>query len=358
MINSTRFFITILILLFCFSLQNVFASSAPSKEKSDLESYYAFIRRYDPYAIITGGFSDWRTVSVYRRQAGYHLGYDIALPAGFLVPSGWSGKVVSVEQWASNEWGISILLDNGYIVTLGHLSPTVSIGDKILPGMIVGSVAIDHVDIKIKDNNGNYIDFGKTKGLVPLSPDAVFLSGAAIYLDPAAKAKIIKAKQQELALRTSFFSIMTEYLKEEKQILLDAESELEKMKKLKEEDLISASKLKEAENDLKTQKEEFANIQKGYDFQKKRIEALRKELKAYNAKELAPKKEATNLKNTDKERLKQAQEKAEKYKRLYADGAVSKSEKDDADKEYLRMKNKLILKANEEILEEIFSKNL
>ncbi len=314
--------------------------------KSDLDSYVQLIKKYDPYAIITGWFWDWRSISVYRRNAGYHLGYDIAMPAGCLVPSGWSGTVIAVTPWSSSEWGISLLTNNGYVITFGHLIPCVSVGSPILPGTAVGTVARDHVDIKITDPSGNYIDFGKTSGLFPIDPNAVFMTDKSFYLhSPQNRAKIIKAKQSELSLLKGSSAVMTEYLDEEKILLRDSQENLERMKRLRDEELISTAKLKEEEQNLKNQKEKVQDLQKRYNNQQQRITALRKELKAYNAKELPttpakPKKTS----EIDQKRLKMAKEKMEKYKKLYEEGAVSRFEKEEAEKDYQRLRLEILMK--------------
>lgn len=111
-------------------------------------------------AVVTSGFYDWRTVSQYRRNAGLHLGYDIAMPAGTPVRAGWAGAVVSVAPWTDTEWGVTVVSGNGTEVTYGHVSPSLSVGDGVAVGDVVGTVAYDHVDVKMRDSAGNYVDFG------------------------------------------------------------------------------------------------------------------------------------------------------------------------------------------------------
>ena len=113
-----------------------------------------------PGAVVTGGFYDWRTVSRYRRSAGLHLGYDIAMPAGTPVRVGWAGTVVSVAPWTETEWGVTVLSGSGVEVTYGHVVPGAGMGDRLEPGDVVGRVALDHVDVKMRDSAGNYVDFG------------------------------------------------------------------------------------------------------------------------------------------------------------------------------------------------------
>jgi len=71
----------------------------------DVGGLVALQRTLCPGAVLTGGFYDWRTVSRYRRNAGLHLGYDIAMPAGTPVRAGWPGTVVSVAPWTEGEVG-------------------------------------------------------------------------------------------------------------------------------------------------------------------------------------------------------------------------------------------------------------
>lgn len=155
------------------ALSKKYGLPAPSKpvasEVDGLAGLVSLQRSTYPYAEVTSGFYDWRTVSQYRRNPGLHLGYDIAMPAGTPVRAGWSGTVVSVAPWTGTEWGITVVSGSGMEVTYGHLSPTVHVGDGIAVGDVVGTVAYDHVDVKMRDGAGNYVDFGG-KGTVPASP--------------------------------------------------------------------------------------------------------------------------------------------------------------------------------------------
>ena len=113
-----------------------------------------------PDAVVTSGFYDWRTVSQYRSRAGLHLGYDIAMPAGSPAVTGWGGTVVSVAQWTGAEHGVTILHPSGYETTYGHLRPSVEVGQQVRMGEVVGYVARDHVDVKMRGPDGLYFDFG------------------------------------------------------------------------------------------------------------------------------------------------------------------------------------------------------
>ena len=112
-----------------------------------------------PQASITARFNDWRTVSRYRSHAGLHLGYDIALPGGAAVPAAWGGRVVAVTPWWGPQYGITV--DSGGVeTTYGHLAPLVTVGQIVLTGETVGRTVIDHVDVKMRDTRGAYVDFG------------------------------------------------------------------------------------------------------------------------------------------------------------------------------------------------------
>lgn len=137
------------------------AAFIPSLQKDPLGHLLALQRRNWGAAWVTSTFYDWRTVSRYRRNAGLHLGYDIALPFGTPVSAGWAGTVVAVVPWTSSEWGVTIRAADGSEVTYGHISPTVQNGQQIVPGDTVGRIASDHVDVKMRDNLGRYVPFGE-----------------------------------------------------------------------------------------------------------------------------------------------------------------------------------------------------
>lgn len=130
-------------------------------QKDPLAHLLALQRRHWPGAWVSSTFYDWRTVSKYRRKEGLHLGYDLALPFGTPVSAGWPGTVTSVVPWTTSEYGITVTSREGLSVTYGHLSPTVSVGQEIATGAVVGRVASDHVDVKMKDGLGRYVPFGE-----------------------------------------------------------------------------------------------------------------------------------------------------------------------------------------------------
>ncbi|MBQ7501643.1 peptidoglycan DD-metalloendopeptidase family protein [bacterium] len=113
------------------------------------------------WACVTSTFYDYRSVSIYRRRAGLHLGYDIAMAAGSKVLAGWPGTVVSIAPWSDLEWGVTIASSNGMEVTYGHILPAVSVGTVVQTGDVIGTIAINHVDVKMRDSKGNYVPFGE-----------------------------------------------------------------------------------------------------------------------------------------------------------------------------------------------------
>lgn len=130
-------------------------------DAADLASYVRLLDRHRAGALVTGRFSDWRSTSVYRAMAGLHNGYDIAYPAGTTIVAGWSGQVVSIANWYGAEYGITVQSPAGFRTTYGHLSPLTRVGAWVNPGDIVGRVVNDHVDVKMRNAYGGFIDFAR-----------------------------------------------------------------------------------------------------------------------------------------------------------------------------------------------------
>lgn len=121
----------------------------------------ALQRQSCAWACLTSTFYDYRGLSLYRRQAGLHLGYDIAMEAGSGARVGWPGRVISIAPWAEGEWGVTVLSPDGREVTYGHIVPSVHLGQELQTGQIVGQIAKDHVDVKMRDAQGQYVPFGE-----------------------------------------------------------------------------------------------------------------------------------------------------------------------------------------------------
>lgn len=126
----------------------------------DLAGLVALQQRHYPQAWVSSGFYDWRTTSRYRSAAGLHLGYDIAMPAGAPFAAGWSGVVTGIANWSGPEYGITVESADGTRVTYGHVSPSVHVGAHVQAGDVLGTIAADHLDVKMRDAAGNYLDFG------------------------------------------------------------------------------------------------------------------------------------------------------------------------------------------------------
>ncbi len=133
------------------------------KTFNSLAQYMDLVRKFYSPAVVSSTFYDWRDVSKYRRVAGLHNGYDIAMPAGTAVVAGWSGEVTDIVQWYGQEYGVTVKSSGNIYVTYGHITPLVSVGQKVVPGTLLGLVVVDHVDVKMRDGNYSYIDFASTQ---------------------------------------------------------------------------------------------------------------------------------------------------------------------------------------------------
>jgi hypothetical protein len=133
----------------------------------DLADYVQMQQRFFPGAVVTAGFYDWRSTSRYRSHAGLHLGYDVAMPYGCPFSAGWSGTVTAIVLWSGEEYGITVQNADGSSVTYGHVSPKCVVGQHVLAGEPIGTIAYNHVDVKMRDGNGNYVDFGGNGRVLP-----------------------------------------------------------------------------------------------------------------------------------------------------------------------------------------------
>lgn len=158
-------------------------------------------RAHYPEAFVSGTFYDWRTVSRYRSQPGLHLGYDIAMPAGTPVAAAWPGMVVGVIPWSDGEWGVCVESPNGVRTTYGHIVPSVDPGAPVKPGTTLGRVSRDHLDVKMRDVSGDYLDFGENQQVaampVPDSPESVLV----VWLTAVQRARQAAVRWDDLARR-------------------------------------------------------------------------------------------------------------------------------------------------------------
>jgi hypothetical protein len=137
---------------------------------SPLTDYVNLLRKYFPLAQVTGRFQDWRTTSKYRRHAGLHYGYDIYLEKGTKIPVLCDGTVTDVINWYGEEYGVTVSSSGGLNLTYGHVSPRVEPGQKVSRGDIIALCWSDHVDLKMRDSAGNFVDFAKFIGVKKTLP--------------------------------------------------------------------------------------------------------------------------------------------------------------------------------------------
>ena len=126
---------------------------------AELERLLEFQKVGDSGAFVSSGFHDWRTVSKYRSRAGIHGGYDIAMLPGAEVRAAWSGEIVAISCWYGSEYGVTVRSSSGHEATYGHISPVVRVGQVVQSGEILGTVVVDHVDVKVRDRSGYLVDF-------------------------------------------------------------------------------------------------------------------------------------------------------------------------------------------------------
>jgi len=320
-----------------------------SSDQNDLQSYLRLAHKVDPYALITGWFWDWRSVSQYRSNPGYHFGYDIAMPAGTQVPAGWTGQVTSIANWAYGEWGISIVTRDGYTITYGHLAPRVSEGSFVNVGDIVGTVAVNHVDIKIKDPQGSFVDFGKTNGLLAVSSDAIVRTTSSYFSMTRLDGKAtLQAKVREITHLREAIAILKDYLAMEMDAYEESKDQLSRMEQLLAEELVSRSNLEEEADKVKRSREKTEGLQKRLISEKTRLALLEREASQYGWK--GPDTKAEKKKNEKKvaeasgPSVDDARKKMELYEKLYVEGAVSRKELEEARVSYKRAQLETVLK--------------
>lgn len=183
-------------------------------------------RAHYPEAFVSGTFYDWRTVSRYRSQPGLHLGYDIAMPAGTPVAAAWPGMVVAVIPWSDGEWGVCVESPNGVRTTYGHVVPSVEAGAPVKPGTTLGRVSRDHLDVKMRDVSGDYLDFGENQQVAAMpvadSAESVLVEwltavqrarqAAVRWDDLARRRRSLKAERAALEPRIAELQKMTAWM--------------------------------------------------------------------------------------------------------------------------------------------------
>ena len=345
------------------------SSSSPAKV-ADLADYVVLQQRHFPGAVVTSGFYDWRTTSRYRGHAGLHLGYDVAMPYGCPFSAGWPGTVTAITPWSGEEYGITVVSPNGMSVTYGHVSARVNIGDQVQAGDILGVIAYNHVDVKMRDATGNYVDFGGNGKVLP-SPSwaSGFNSREGLMANWLMTQNTLELAQEDLTQykletekrRLQLQSLRTKVpaLKESQRMMAEyVEQGLVSRLTVEEnrEELLRAQKdLAEAEKSSKNSPERTKQLQKSIQQAQNRLsqakkmasergivwkdvenfvqatiasdKALAKNVAAY--KKNAASKNATQLKKLEGE-LARSSEKLKSYQELFEMGGISKNEFDEA----------------------------
>ena len=228
---------------------------------SPLTDYLNLTRKYFPLAEITGRFQDWRTTSKYRHRAGLHYGYDIYLEKGTKIPVLWDGTVTDVINWYGEEYGVTVTSSNGLNLTYGHVSPRVEPGQKVSRGDIIALCWSDHVDLKMRDSTGNFVDFAKFIGVKKTRPPRTFekekkIASCQIFLiESFVHLNIAEAYMEYIKTMSSYYSVTMAGLSEEERFFTGKDS-----KKYREEiDYIHSLKEIFAEN-FRLRKKKMSSI--------------------------------------------------------------------------------------------------
>lgn len=233
----------------------------PHGDVNGLGGFVALQQRYYPQAYVAGTFYDWRTTSVYRSHAGLHLGYDIAMPYGSPFAAGWAGTVVSIANWYGPQYGITVQMNNGWTVTYGHVSPRVSVGQVVQPGDVLGTIALDHVDVKMRDASGNYIPFGEG-ATIPSNPYAGLASNSteAFLVTWLVAKNSLEESDSDLAMRKVERVRLKSDAKTLKTRVPELEKTLKKMQEYAEQGLVARKEVEEARQELASTKKRSQNI--------------------------------------------------------------------------------------------------
>jgi hypothetical protein len=234
-----------------------------------------------PQAVVTSGFYDWRTVSRYRRNAGLHLGYDVAMPAGIPVRAGWPGAVVSVAPWTDTEWGVTVQTGSGLEVTYGHIHPTVAVGDTLAVGGVVGTIAYDHVDVKMRDAAGNYVDFGAGTA-APSTPFDGFAANSreAQMVTWLVARNSLETAESELEGRRRERATATLERQRMEARLAELKQAVPLMARYVEEGLVARVEAEQTRADLETTRQRLADLKRRQKEGPSRLAALEKQVQA------------------------------------------------------------------------------
>ncbi|MGM9992922.1 MAG: peptidoglycan DD-metalloendopeptidase family protein [Candidatus Bruticola sp.] len=255
-------------------------------------------RRSCPWACVTSTFYDYRSVSIYRRRAGLHLGYDIAMQAGSAARAGWPGTVVSIAPWSDSEWGVTVASANGIEVTYGHIVPSVRLGQIVNTGDPVGTIAINHVDVKMRDSDGSYIPFGENQkqnviaDSLQIQPTTSREQLMVAWLSAYNNEETIKEEAEARTREDKLNQIERQKLEErytEKRVAL------RNMEEYFKQGLVSRLEVEKTRKNLETTRQELLKVKISQKEQPEKLKKLQKQLSMCQQRTKKAKKEAEKL---------------------------------------------------------------
>lgn len=140
-------------------------SRKPKAHAQTIGEYVRDVQRQSyPDATITDTFNSPR----YRTTGpGIHAGDDIGMPRGERALAAFPGKVENIVDIPSGDgggMGVWIRMANGWLAKYTHLTGlVVKIGDEIRESQDLGNIYRDHLDFKLQDASGRYINIDREK---------------------------------------------------------------------------------------------------------------------------------------------------------------------------------------------------
>lgn len=247
------------------------------------------------WACVTSTFYDYRSVSMYRRRAGLHLGYDIAMQAGTAARAGWPGTVVSIAPWADGEWGVTVASSNGVEVTYGHIVPVARLGQIINVGDTVGTIAVNHVDVKMRGADGAYIPFGEKDkqavmaGALQVQPvtsrEQLMVAWLSAYNNEETVKEEVEARNRENKLNQIERQKLEDRYTEKKVALRNMEGYFK-------DGLVSRREVEQTRKNLETTRQELLKVKTSQKENPEKIKKLQKQLDLCHKRTAKAQKEA------------------------------------------------------------------
>ena len=233
-------------------------------QKDPLGHLVALQRQHFPQAWVSSTFYDYRTVSRYRRNPGLHLGYDIAMPYGCAVSAGWDGVVTNIIPWTATEYGVTVTDASGISVTYGHITPLVSIGQRVKAGSVVARIASDHVDVKMRDASGQYVPFGegsKANSGVGIATAAPVVDRKALLTAWLVAKTAADQSDEELFMKENAHQKLTIEKRSAERKVTVLESTLKELSKESNSALVSRKKMEELRAELNQARTTLKKVQ-------------------------------------------------------------------------------------------------